>query len=674
MRVLVSLAWLGACGSPEPAPPPAPAPPPPVNGYAGSSACAGCHPAETAAWSGSHHHLAEREPLPGDPPFPHGDPVRVIGVDPLRQVLLPGEGGRLQVHALAWDPAASEWFSTVADDRQAGEWGHWTGRGMNWNARCAACHVTGFEKRYDPVGDTFDSRFAEMGLGCEACHGPSSVHAAGGPPPAAPVDGCAPCHASRAELVDAAAPGRPLLDQYAPSYADLGDAWYPDGQVRDEVFEWAAFAGSAMAAAGVTCLDCHDAHAGGLRAEGDALCLRCHGPGPDPAHLSKPAPTPAPDHSHHATVGCVGCHMPETTFMQRDRRRDHGFTLPDPALHRLADVPDACTRCHTDRTVGWAEGHTTAWYGDVAHRDRALAIHRARNGDPAGLEGVLALALDPGPARWRATGHAALAAYLGAPGVVEALARGAADPDPLVRFAAVSALAGARGHPASDRAVAAAFTDPVRAVRVAAARSMPLPPGDRRLADWYAYLDQNLDQPLTRLERGSWAVGQGRIEGLADLERAVQWDPGSAAPRMAYAVALAAAGRDADALAQLVEATRIAPEDASAWHSRALAEAGTDRKAAAASLERAVALDPGFARAWMNLGLLRHQAGDGAGAVDALRRAVAADPGSPDPGYALATVLRDLGRAAEARAAADALLARFPDHPGARALAGSLRP
>ena len=656
MRVLVSLA-LAACGSP-----PAPVGPPT---YVGSAACASCHPAETAAWSGSHHHLAEREPIASDPAFAGGDPVRIIGVDPLRQALLTGERGALQVHELGWDPAANEWFHTVTDDRQPGEWGHWTGRGMVWNGRCAACHVTGFEKRYDPASDAYDSRFAEVGLGCEACHGPSSVHAAGGPPPPPPVDGCAQCHASRAELVDAAVPGLPLLEQYAPSFPDLGEAWYADGQVREEVFEWAAFAGSAMAAAGVTCMDCHDAHAGGLRAEGDALCLRCHGESEDPAHLTKPAPTPAADHSHHATVECVDCHMPETTFMVRDERRDHGFTLPDPALHRLAGVPDACTRCHADQPVAWAEAQVAAWYGDVPHRDRALAIHAARTGDLAGLPGILALARGPGPARWRATGYAALAAYLGEPGVVDELRKGSADADPLVRFAAVTALAGAGGH-------SAAFADPVRAVRVAAARSMPVPPGDPRAADWRTYLDHNLDQPLTRLERGTWAIGQGRIEGLADLELAVRWDPGSAGPKLAYALALAAAGRNADALAQLVDATRIAPDDPQAWFSRALAEAGTDRVAAATSLERTVSLDPAFPRAWLNLGLLRHAAGDGPGAVDALRRAVEVEPASPDPGYALGTVLRDLGRTADARAAADALLARFPDHPGARALAASL--
>ena len=26
------------------------------------------------------------------------------------------------------------------DDRQPGEWGHWTGGGLTWNGRCAACH------------------------------------------------------------------------------------------------------------------------------------------------------------------------------------------------------------------------------------------------------------------------------------------------------------------------------------------------------------------------------------------------------------------------------------------------------------------------------------------------------------------------------------------------------
>ncbi|MBA2320512.1 MAG: hypothetical protein H0V89_05090, partial [Deltaproteobacteria bacterium] len=183
-----------ACTDPPPAPQAAPLP----VGYAGSAACARCHPSETAAWSGSHHGLAERAVGPEDPALPpgHGEALRIIGVDPLRQALVAGDRGALQVPLIGWDPAKEEWFSTVEEERAPGEWGHGTGRGANWNSRCASCHVTGFEKGYAPATDTWASTFVALGVGCEACHGPASAHAAGGPPP--PTGTCAACHSVRA--------------------------------------------------------------------------------------------------------------------------------------------------------------------------------------------------------------------------------------------------------------------------------------------------------------------------------------------------------------------------------------------------------------------------------------------------------------------------------------------
>ncbi len=48
----------------------------------------------------------------------------------------------------------------------------------NWNARCAECHATGFVKNYDARARAYDSRQAEIGVGCEACHRPGEAHVA----------------------------------------------------------------------------------------------------------------------------------------------------------------------------------------------------------------------------------------------------------------------------------------------------------------------------------------------------------------------------------------------------------------------------------------------------------------------------------------------------------------
>jgi len=159
--------------------------------YAGSKSCRECHAKAFDLWLGSDHQLAERLPDPKmdrgafDPSreFKHpsltsdisseGDRFliatlglsgrkesfeveRVIGETPLRQYLVEFPRGLLQAVDLSHDPHKNEWFNVFGDeDRQAGEWGHWTGRGMNWNTQCASCHNT---RLRIPHGDGRDER------------------------------------------------------------------------------------------------------------------------------------------------------------------------------------------------------------------------------------------------------------------------------------------------------------------------------------------------------------------------------------------------------------------------------------------------------------------------------------------------------------------------------------
>src|SRR6185503_4474817 len=104
---------------------------------------------------------------------------RVIAVDPLRQFLIPAPGGRLQVTEVAFDPKQGDWFDIFGnEDRQPGEWGHWSGRGMTWNTMCATCHNTRLRKNYQESSDIYTTTMAERGVGCEACHGPRAEHVA----------------------------------------------------------------------------------------------------------------------------------------------------------------------------------------------------------------------------------------------------------------------------------------------------------------------------------------------------------------------------------------------------------------------------------------------------------------------------------------------------------------
>ncbi|MFM2081874.1 MAG: hypothetical protein RL380_565, partial [Verrucomicrobiota bacterium] len=159
--------------------------------FVGSESCQKCHAEAFAAWAHSHHALAERTPradldvLAFAPPrtFQHGSQQttvrtnqaryelvtaglratneafavqRVLAHSPLRQMLVEFPGGRLQATEAAWDSRSNKWFNVYgAEDRKPGEWGHWTGRGMNWNSMCASCHNTYLQKNYDATTDSY---------------------------------------------------------------------------------------------------------------------------------------------------------------------------------------------------------------------------------------------------------------------------------------------------------------------------------------------------------------------------------------------------------------------------------------------------------------------------------------------------------------------------------------
>ncbi len=60
---------------------------------------------------------------------------------PVVAVHHPRRAGAFSAHRAGLGPREKEWFDVYGnEDRQPGEWGHWAGRGMNWNSMCATCH------------------------------------------------------------------------------------------------------------------------------------------------------------------------------------------------------------------------------------------------------------------------------------------------------------------------------------------------------------------------------------------------------------------------------------------------------------------------------------------------------------------------------------------------------
>src|SRR5690606_20497452 len=128
------------------------------------------------------------------------------------------------------------------------------------------------------------------------------------------------CHSRRRQLAPDARPSHSYYDHYANELL-MPETYYPDGQVKDEVYVYGSFLQSKMYANGIRCTDCHDPHSARLVHTGNQVCTSCH------THPAGKYDTPA--HHHHAPgtpgASCVECHMPASVFMDVDWRRDHSL-------------------------------------------------------------------------------------------------------------------------------------------------------------------------------------------------------------------------------------------------------------------------------------------------------------------------------------------------------------
>ncbi len=696
--------------------------------YAGSESCKECHAAEFENWEHSHHGLAERnysEELDRDAFSPkktlkHGDqtsetfldaeglakvltlglgnkrrtyPVkRIIGHDPLRQFLIPAPGGRLQTCDVSFDPHKNELFDVYGDnERLPGDWGAWTGQGMNWNAMCASCHNTRLRKNYDPRSNSYNTTMAEMSVGCESCHGPMKAHVEWQkkPPANAKSDPtikkqtkdqmlhtCAACHSRRSEVTGDLVPGESFFDHFGLTVTDETDIFYPDGQVRGENYVISSFLSSKMHHAGVRCGDCHDPHSNKLILQDNTLCMRCH-TAPTAEHPNAPVINPT-QHSHHAegSLGndCKSCHMPETTYMQRDPRRDHSFSIPDPLLTKETGTPNACNRCHTEKDTDWAIKTTQEWYGDKMERPtrkRALLIASARRGEPAAREGLIEMLKTEPIATWQATACHLLERWAFDEGASKALVDQLENKSPLVREAALRSLVYQcrENNSAIRDAVTPMLDDPIRSVRVAAAWALvdTLDLNSKAGKELVHMLDHNADQPLGRMQLSQFAFLRGQTKSaITQIKKAIEWDPNSPPFHHDLAILLSMTGDTKGAIEALEKAVELDPNEPEFQYKLALAwsEAGNLRKAIQ-SFQKSLNLNPANARAWYNLGLAYNALNQPQDAINALLRAESADPNDEGIPYARATIHARLGQRQEAIQAATKAIQINQDFPEA---------
>lgn len=738
----------------------------PTPTFVGSETCAGCHRTQAEQWHGSQHkhamdHATEKSVLGNFSNvtfdyygvrsrfFRDGNKFMVetdgpdgrlttfeirytFGLDPLQQYLIALADGRLQALSIAWDSRPKEaggqrWFHLYPNEEvRHDDVLHWTKLNQNWNFMCAECHSTGVRRNYDAEKDRFATTFAEISVGCEACHGQGSEHvgwardrnswwpfgriddpskglvvrfdernnvawpidpksgnATRSTAPATlrkEVETCGLCHARRGQFSENWLPGRWLSETHTVSPISRG-LYHADGQMLDEVYNYGSFKQSKMFAAGVTCSDCHEPHSAKLRASGNGVCLQCH---------ASEKYAVAEHHRHEGAsppLGCISCHMATRTYMVVDQRHDHSFRIPRPDLSVKLGTPNACNDCHTGKTAEWAASNLDRWHGPnhKGFQNYAAGLSAAWTGRSDAATLLAEIAANPlTPAIARASALTELGPLV-TQSNINLARKGLADPDPMVRIGALDML---EGVPLAQRWPLASplLTDSVQGVRIRAVSLLGGVPTaqlsgsdrqrlDRASVEFIAAQKLNADRPEARSMLGTFyaqrgATGEAETEYKAALRLSPQYTPAA----INLADLYRALQRDADGERVLRDAIAAAPQDAGPHHALGLALVRLKRlDEALAELRRAAELAPEQARYAYVHAVALHSAGRSSEAITALKDNLGRHPDDRDSLLALISFSRDAGDPGTALEYAERLARGAPADPTIAGLIEELR-
>lgn len=734
--------------------------------FVGSEACADCHRAEANLWNTSQHKHAMQHATTAsvlgnfdDASFdyygvhsrffkkdgkfvvetdgPDGklgvfEVKYTFGIDPLQQYLIEFPDGRLQALSIAWDSRPKEqggqrWFHLYPNEEiKHDDILHWTKLNQNWNFMCAECHSTGVKKNYDAANDRFSTTWAELSVGCEACHGKGSRHVSwahdqqswspfgknedptkglavflnersgvswlsnpstGNPQrSSAPavlrreVETCGLCHARRGEFSEDWVPGQSLSDTHVVSTLARG-LYHADGQMLDEVYNYGSFKQSKMFAAGVTCSDCHEPHAAKLRLTGDGLCLQCHAT--DKYEVAT--------HHHHEgvspAVACASCHMPVRTYMEIDKRHDHSLRIPRPDLSVKLGTPNACNDCHSDKSPQWAASTVEQWFGPnrKGFQNYAEAFHTSWNGSADAAALLAAIAANPAtPAIARASALTELHSRV-SPANIELARTGVADPDPQVRIAVLDMLEGIAGNRIWP-IVSPMLSDSSRGVRIRAASLLAdvatanQPAADREAfdraaAEFVAAQRFNADRPEARSTLGNFYARRRRFaDAEAEYKAGLRLSPKYAPAAINLADLYRQLGRDGAAEGVLRTAIATSLEDAGLHHTLGLTLTRLKRPDdALAEFRVATELEPDRLRYAYVYAVALHSAGRVDESIKALKESVVRHPDDRDTLLALVTFSRDAGDIGTALGYAEQLTRLAPNDRDLNRLVEDLR-
>jgi predicted CXXCH cytochrome family protein len=425
-------------------------------GYVGSKSCRSCHEDQFASWHRSFHRTMTQIATPDAVQANFHDVVltndgtrfllsqennefrvrmeRVAAAEPgqtsreyvdarlglvtgshhMQVFWVPSGEGNMQIgFPFTWLIPEKRWVPRNSTFVRPPETAH---RSEVWNVVCSRCHATGIEPRVDRANRTMDTRAGELGIACEACHGPGERHTNARlaerdkakepdaqtlrgeiihPKKISPVRAaqiCGFCHSmkwfDRTENWQQAGfryrPGddleqttpiiRPSRIEAIPGLADylsrnpdlLRDFFWPDGMIRVSGREYNGLLESPCYKGGkFSCLVCHSLHESDPVGQlsrgrtGNAACTQCHERFREETQLIA--------HTRHSAGSsgneCFNCHMPFTTYGVLKAIRSHQVSSPRVADELSTGRPNACNLCHLDKPLAWTANRLREWHG-----------------------------------------------------------------------------------------------------------------------------------------------------------------------------------------------------------------------------------------------------------------------------------------------------------------------
>jgi predicted CXXCH cytochrome family protein len=352
---------------------------------------------------------------------------RLVGSHWFQEFMHKEPNGRYVRLPLSYHIVEKRWIHTNGAFLAPDTYDFWNKSQGAWNETCLFCHNTKPSKRpqFDPLvkshqPGSYDSQVAELGISCEACHGPGGPHESANQDPirrfsqrgngesdntivnprlqpVALADSiCAHCHAGHVPkpeswdlktMTDPFNAGDNLARFYTVFWSEAQQrllsrgAWSdPRNRPRPEsqdgrfwgdstplttALEYQGMALSACYQEGhgeMKCLSCHSMHHGNpnfqlrSRMETNEACYQCHTDFRDRLV----------EHTHHSPDSpgslCYNCHMPYQVYSLLNTHRSHRISIPKVKDSLGTGKPHACNLCHLDKSLGWTQEQLGRWY------------------------------------------------------------------------------------------------------------------------------------------------------------------------------------------------------------------------------------------------------------------------------------------------------------------------